>query len=77
MVLREIIEALEASAARSAHGEFWRAATAQKVRSKVFRELLISALQFGPPPPPCLLGIGRFGAHDYPPSTYSRRKECG
>jgi hypothetical protein len=41
----------------------------QKARSKVFRELLICVVHFGPPPPLCLLGIGRFGAHDYPPST--------
>lgn len=28
----------------------------------------------GPPPPPCLLGIERFGAPDYPPFTYDVRK---
>jgi hypothetical protein len=28
----------------------------------------------GPPPPPWLLGIERFDAPDYPPSTYDMRK---
>jgi hypothetical protein len=28
----------------------------------------------GPAPPPWLLGIERFGAPDYPPSTYDIRK---
>ena len=39
--------------------------TTLTVQTKVFRELLIPSLHFGPPPPPCLLGIARFGAHDW------------
>ena len=48
------------------------------LQREVFRELLNPSLHFGPPPPPGLLGIGRFGAHDYPPSTYLHEgEECG
>jgi len=43
------------------------------LQREVFRELLNASLHFGPPPPPGSLGIGRFGAHDYPPSTYCTR----
>ena len=39
--------------------------TTLTVQTKVFRELLIPSLHFGPPPPPCLLGIARFGAYDW------------
>jgi len=45
-----------------------------RVDRQVFRELLFRALDFGPPPPPWLLGIERFGAPDYPPSTYETRR---
>ena len=41
---------------------------------QVFRELLFRALDLSPPPPPWLLGTERFGAPDYPPSTYLTRK---
>jgi hypothetical protein len=52
--------------------------TGRKVCSEVFRGLLFSIPYLSPPPPPSLLGIGRFGAHDYPPSTYLMRgEECG
>ena len=43
------------------------------LQREVFPELLNASLHFGSPPPPGLLGIGRFGAHDYPPSTYCTR----
>jgi hypothetical protein len=43
--------------------------TRQKLWSEVFRDLLFWVLHFGPPPPPSLLGIERFGAHDNPPTT--------
>jgi hypothetical protein len=41
-----------------------------ELHTKVFRELLIARLHFGPPQPPYLLGIESFAAPDYPPSTY-------
>src|ERR1700692_4955464 len=44
-----------------------------KVFSEVFCGLLFSIPHLSPPPPPGLLGFGRFGAHDYPPSTYLTR----
>jgi len=46
--------------------------------TKVFRDLLIVGEQLDPPPPPWLLGIVRFGAHDYPPTTWMKKgEECG
>ena len=49
-----------------------------RVQREVFRELLFPVPYFSPPRPPDLLGLGRFGAHDYPPSTYlMREEECG
>jgi hypothetical protein len=47
------------------------------VCSEVFRGLLFSIPYLSPPPPPGLLGVGRFGAHDYPPATYLTRGEEG
>jgi hypothetical protein len=40
------------------------------VDRQVFRDLLFRKIDLEPPPPPFLLGIERFGAPDYPPSTY-------
>jgi len=36
---------------------------------QVFREVLLVRMHLGPPPPPRVLAIERFGAPDYPPST--------
>ena len=40
----------------------------------MFRELLFRELDFEPASAPWLLGIERFGAPDYPPSTFDMRK---
>lgn len=43
------------------------------LQREVFRELLFPVPYLSPPPPPGLLRFARFGAHDYPPSTYCTR----
>jgi hypothetical protein len=55
-----------------------RIPTMVPVCNEVFRDLLNEIPYLSPPPPPSLLGFGRFGVHDYPPSTYLMRgEECG
>lgn len=44
------------------------------VHRQVFRELLFRELDFEPASAPWLLGIERFGAPDYPPSTFDMRE---
>jgi hypothetical protein len=44
------------------------------VDRQVFRDLLFRKLDCRPASAPWLLGIERFGAPDYPPSTYDMRK---
>lgn len=41
---------------------------------QVFRDVLLMRMHLGPPPPPRLLVIERFGAPDYPPSTYDMKE---